>query len=362
MSTLRRPSETTPAPTIHILGAGAVGLLHAHHLRLKSLPVTLVLRSNAAKHFRDEGEQVTVTDLNDRTLQSQGYTVEELDASPTASAVSSTKNIDICLVCTKSYQTLEAIEPLRHRFTNKSTVVLLHNAVLPIYTKLESLWNDGTRPRICLGMTTHGVRIHPGRFGLVWGGRGETLWGHPPRPNEDQNHGVADAWLSYGLAELSGTALPWPEMENRIWMKHILNTLLNPVTVLMRTPNGTLPHLHTMRPLLHTLLRPLMPLLPSSFTSDAQEVVETCLDVARKTGGNLNSMLVDVESGRRTEVRELVGFWRERLDSMRRTGSDEQWTAVEEGLKMWDAVMLMVEARGEVVRYEEVDKKHVVVK
>lgn len=45
----------------HILGAGSVGLLFAHHLRRAALPVTLLLRDGAAvERFRAQGNKITL--------------------------------------------------------------------------------------------------------------------------------------------------------------------------------------------------------------------------------------------------------------------------------------------------------------
>lgn len=128
---------------VHILGAGAVGLLHAHHLsKIPNLSVCLLRRHSP----------------NTRTQTIQVANIDGSLATTTLS-VASAKNlqepISHLLVTTKSYDAVEALESVRPHLSKTPIIMLLTNGVLGVYDELTS--NPPFEgAKFMLGYTTHG--------------------------------------------------------------------------------------------------------------------------------------------------------------------------------------------------------------
>jgi 2-dehydropantoate 2-reductase len=93
-----------------------------------------------------------------------------------------------------------------------------------------------------------------------------------------------------------------------LWGKLVINAAINPLTALLRVPNGVLLERPTARALMSTLAR------EASSVAVAQgirlpfpnplQAVET---IARRTASNRSSMLQDVERGAPTEIDAICG-------------------------------------------------------
>lgn len=120
---------------VHILGAGAIGLLHAHHIhRATQLPITLLLRSKAASQYEQASRTMQLSELSEEpsTSQLDHEVIPEPSFNTNPSPPMSTPNIDTLLVATKSYQTIPALTQLRSRLvappgTTNSVIVLIQN-------------------------------------------------------------------------------------------------------------------------------------------------------------------------------------------------------------------------------------------
>ncbi|TPX65049.1 2-dehydropantoate 2-reductase [Spizellomyces sp. 'palustris'] len=282
----------------YILGAGAIGLFHAHHIRtLLHSPVTLLLRSPTLTQFHATNNTLTIRTPDQALIGTSTLDAEE----PTPDG----PPIENLIICTKSHDTLAALEPITPRLSSTSTILLLQNGVLGVYNHLRrSLSPPSTGgPRILLGITTHGVTLTE-RFAAVHAGDGETSIGDPESGQAGQDR--VNAFLEHVSRAGWSITHSYPEFYQQLLIKLVVNTCLNPLTSLFNTPNGTLTTAHGQH-LIHLICKDLSTLFPDLGRSPT-ELTSHVLDIANRTALNRNSMERDVYAGRRTEVDFLVGY------------------------------------------------------
>jgi len=148
-----------------------------------------------------------------------------------------------------------------------------------------------------LGTTTTGATLlGPG---LVKAG-GEGIISLEENPAMDP---IKDALHSAGLNIRSVD-----DAKSLIWGKLVINAAINPLTALLKIPNGELLERPHARELMHALAT------ETSQTAKAENInlpfddpVAAVEDVARKTGANTSSMLQDVLRGAPTEIDAICG-------------------------------------------------------
>jgi len=98
------------------------------------------------------------------------------------------------------------------------------------------------------------------------------------------------------------------DAESLIWGKLIINAAINPLTALLRVPNGTLLE----RPWAHAMMRALAS--EAAQVAEAEKIrlpfsdpVAAAEEVARKTAANHSSMLQDALRGAPTEIDAICG-------------------------------------------------------
>jgi 2-dehydropantoate 2-reductase len=135
-------------------------------------------------------------------------------------------------------------------------------------------------------------------------GQGTTVIGFPPGSSRDQPtaHAVA------GLLTRAGMATDVADdIEPHIWLKLAVNCAINPLSALLRMPNGDL--LAEPEPY-RTLARAASEVGAVSAANGidlAADPVAATEEVARRTAANRSSMLQDLERGAPTEVDALNG-------------------------------------------------------
>ncbi|KAI9095555.1 ketopantoate reductase PanE/ApbA C terminal-domain-containing protein [Phlyctochytrium arcticum] len=322
------------ASGVHVLGAGAIGLLHAFYLRKAlQIPVTLLLRPQALLNFERIGKKIT--------LESEGG-VDQVEVN--AELSDGTKNpqqINTLLVCTKAQDTISAVSGIQHRLISpakssslsdpkhRSTVILLQNGVLGVFDELNatlpSIEKGG--PRFLLGMTTHGVTLKDRFTAIHTGSKGESVFG------------AADPLIGAGAEQAQNALMQlqklpslnvtcsksYEDLRTRLLMKVAINTCVNPIAALFNCLNGQIANSANAQNLIAQLSTELATvlmaenLLDASTTQDSSSDVEkierlaahfsaTSLSIAAATASNRNSMLEDVTHGRRTEIDYIVGY------------------------------------------------------
>ena len=269
--------------SVLIVGTGALACLFAARLAEKGVQVRLLGSwPEGLEALRSQGVRIVETDGSEHA-----YPVE-VTADP-ADCVASR----LALVLVKSWQTEHAARQLASCLSPDGLALTLQNGL----GNRERLVEFLGAPRVALGVTTYGATLAgPGR--VRPGGTGTVSLGVHPRLAPLANL-LGGAGFAVELA---------PEVDSLLWSKLVINAAINPLTALLRVPNGEL------------LVRPEARTLLASAAGEAAAVASACGQrliqsdpvaaaeaVAHQTAGNTSSMLQDVLRGAPTEIDAICG-------------------------------------------------------
>ncbi len=266
-----------------IVGTGALGTFFAAHLAASGNLVTMLgtwIHAIEALN-RDGARLVTAEGVETR------FPTRATD-NPTDCT-----DIDLALVLVKSWQTEQAAKKLSACLPASALAVTFQNGLGNREILAEALGAE----RVMLGISTYGATLlgpglaRSGGEGLL------SLEAHP-------RHGEVE-----GLLRGAGFRVDIvPDANALAWGKLVINAAINPLTALLREPNGEL------------LKRPAARLVMSALAREAADVaaaggvklpfanpVMAAEDVARKTAANRSSMFQDVKRGARTEIDAICG-------------------------------------------------------
>ena len=197
------------------------------------------------------------------------------------------------LVLVKSWQTERAAHQLKESLADDGLAVTLQNGL----GNREKLVRDLGSARVALGVTTTGATLlGPG---LVRAGGDGVI-----SIEQNQALGPLEAVLSSSNFNLHVV----DDTQSLIWGKLVINAAINPLTALLRIPNGEL--------LSHPRARKMMAALAreTAEVATAEHVhlpfsnpVSAAEDVARRTARNHSSMFQDVSRGAPTEIDAICG-------------------------------------------------------
>jgi 2-dehydropantoate 2-reductase len=253
---------------VALLGVGAVGTLMAAHLR--TTPQLILRHGRVAR-----GVVCTGLTRKERVVSVQSGVIERL------------------MVTTKSYQAVEAVESIAPYLTPNSTVLLMMNGAPRVLEHLQHI-----KARFLLGTNTHGC-ILKAPFHVEHTGVGEVWVGPASAAHSD------DPWLhdlQHDLATLQVHVEPdATRMVQRTEAKVVANACINPLATLLRVPNGEL--------LQHpALMDALIQEAAQATHMNAQYLKEYIRIICHDTAHNTNSMWIDVQQGRRTEIDWINGW------------------------------------------------------
>jgi 2-dehydropantoate 2-reductase len=268
---------------ILIVGTGAMGSLFAARLASAGYDVTMLgtwkegldaLRSNGVGFIDAGGEEHRLA-------------VHATDDPRECSGARQ------ALVLVKAWQTERAARQLAECLAGDGLAVTLQNGLGNRETLIQSLGPA----RVALGSTTTGATLLAAGK-VKAGGEGPISIERNPDlgPLEDV---LRSAYFNVQIVE---------DARSLIWGKLVINSAINPLTALLRVPNGELLERPTARELMRTLAHETAQVaraeqIDLSF-SDPAAAAE---DVARRTATNRSSMLQDVERGAPTEIDAICG-------------------------------------------------------
>lgn len=96
------------------------------------------------------------------------------------------------------------------------------------------------------------------------------------------------------------------ELMKQIYLKLIVNSVLNSLTGLFQVKNGVITEIQSIYHIIHDLVMECWPLFPIDLTP--VEVIDMILNVASKTAQNNNSMQVDIAYGKDSEIDYILGY------------------------------------------------------
>lgn len=288
---------------IAVVGAGAMGSLMAGRLAAiagkpgaspDSTVDSVVLYSRRSDHLD--------------AIQANGLTIVERAGASNVVPVRATTDAadvegsDVVLVLVKAWASAEAVTPLCPYLNRDTVVITLQNGLGNASALRSSLLNDGVRPHVYLGVTTQGaMRTDPGV--IVHTGSGITALGRRTNPANTQLRDIANAMTASGLQTVAVD-----DIHRWVWRKLAVNAAINPLTALAGVQNSVISTDPGLRAAAETIAREVVAVGKATGVKiDLTEVLAAIDDVARATGDNRSSMLVDVETGTPTEIDAING-------------------------------------------------------
>jgi 2-dehydropantoate 2-reductase len=356
---------------VHILGAGAMGMLCAASIKcaFPSYPVKLILRdteSNRRIKMRSVCLQQTFdtetmkmssssppsqSPINSNKLRQRGPRVVHIPCETTVGKqLNHKRDIAHLLVTTKAGSAVPALTSVEHRLCTDPpcTIVLLCNGALAVAdewrehqqrrqvtstsctntTLQPTVPKDPFFPQLLFGISTHGVyretteheQEEDDLYHIVHAGYGSTILEGSPELATLLDHSGLNCTLipSRTDHDCHDDYMKW-----LLWKKLAVNCVINPLSAIHNCVNGDIVRLngfhdHYYPALLSELANVFVQTLKHSNSSAintelsveyVQEEFRNAVDdVVRDTARNRSSMLQDVAAGRSTEVDYLSGY------------------------------------------------------
>jgi 2-dehydropantoate 2-reductase len=277
---------------ITVVGAGAMGSLMAARLAAGGNEVVLFGRPSA---------HVTL-------VQERGLTLVERDGSQRSVPLMATsdpaevRGTELVVVLVKAWATAEAATPLREVLTRETAVLTLQNGLGNAATLRSALLNAGVRPSVWMGVTTQAAfRPEPGV--VVHTGDGITAIGRRTIGANERLKAIAACFSAAGWS-----AIAVDDIHRWVWRKLAVNAAINPLTALAGVPNRAISRDAGLRAAAAALATEVVAVANARGVAiDTAEVLAAVEEVARATGDNRSSMLVDLDHGLRTEIDAING-------------------------------------------------------
>lgn len=197
------------------------------------------------------------------------------------------------LVLVKAWQTERVARQLVECLAEDGVAVTLQNGLGNRETLAQSLGPD----RVALGTTTTGATLLGPGLARAGGEGIISIERHPALgPTEEA---LRAARFNVHLVE---------DAQSLIWGKLVINAAINPLTALLRVPNGQLLERPSARRMMSSLAH------ETAQVASAEKIrlpftdpIAAAEDVARKTGANHSSMFQDVMRGAPTEIDAICG-------------------------------------------------------
>ena len=227
---------------------------------------------------------VRLLDLNGTT---HAYDVEVMDAGSCSGSFSK------ALVLVKSWQTVRVSRQLLSCLDGSGIALTLQNG----FGNVETLQAVLGTARVALGVTTTGARmLEPGYVQHT--GEGKVSLG-----THENSAGFAELLQDAGF-QVETIADP----QSLLWGKLVINAAINPLTALLRVPNGELLARSSARELMQEAATEAALVAAAKGIKlpydDPEDAVEA---VAQNTASNTSSMLQDVLRGTPTEIDAING-------------------------------------------------------
>ncbi len=262
--------------TLHILGAGSIGILYASWMRrtVQEFPLCLLLQSHHSSKISAappprlggacSGADVNVGCITTKLIDVHGNALMQHVPSEIISKGNGTGTgtgtgesfIQNILLTTKAPQAVNALESIFHRFhpTEKVNLIVMTNGCLAVVDGInESLMKNGLehRVKIICASTTHGAMrgilnehdLETSPLQVIHTGLGHTFIEDdgPGHENADANTSLQKTlnkiWNDAGLRS---TIVSHDDMYVMNWKKLATNCAINPLTALRNCRNGEL--------------------------------------------------------------------------------------------------------------------------
>ncbi|MEQ3512441.1 2-dehydropantoate 2-reductase [Pseudoalteromonas sp. BZB3] len=270
--------------SIHVLGAGAVGLSFAFHFS-QHHQITLVTRHKKNNTFYYQ-ERETVTPITANIVDITSLTSQD--------------PISICFICVKAYQLVDAFNVIQPLLTPEAKVIISHNGI----TDLAEITSQLSKNQSLYFMSTSRGALKASSKTVVQTGIGATYLG---ACNTEAENNI-DTFYEAVFAESISASAIHNDITLLRWQKLMVNIAINPLTALHQVQNGQL-----LKPNYATQVMNL--LNEACFIADKlgidiplADALNSAYTVMRQTRSNNSSMAQDLKLGRKTEIEAICGY------------------------------------------------------
>ena len=204
----------------------------------------------------------------------------------------------LLILFVKAYNTATALESARELVTANTIILTLQNGI----GNMESIRDAYPQNPIVAGTTAQGATLL-GSGHIRHAGMGETIIGGIDANSTFHAKLIKDLFMSaYIPTEMTD------DVNGVLWGKLLINCAINPLTAIMRVPNGQLPKNPDLCEVMRRVVEEGAAIARSAgitlpYSDPAAKVLEVCA----ATAGNRSSMLQDIEAGKKTEINYLNG-------------------------------------------------------
>jgi len=277
------PAQRHLKQPILIAGTGALATLFAAHLSAAGHPITMLgTWENGLRALQENGAR-----LVDANNAEHAYPVKATNYPADC------RGARFALVLVKSWQTERVAGQLAECLAEDGLALTLQNGM----GNRELLARTLGLPRVALGVTTTGATLLGPGLARAGGEGVISVEAHP-------RLGALEAALTGAGFNVQVVN----DADALVWGKLVINAAINPLTALLRVPNGEL----LQRPAAHKMMSVLAQEAAAVATAQGihlpfDDAVRAAEDVARKTASNHSSMFQDIRRGAPTEIDAICG-------------------------------------------------------
>ncbi len=271
---------------IIIMGAGAIGSLFGGLLAEAGNTVSLIGRKAHIDKIREQG------------LYIEGASGEHHIQLIATSDPLTLEAPDLIILTVKAYDTAQAVKDIKPLLKAHTHLLCLQNGLGTEDVARSIIGTD----RIIRGTTSIGALfLEPGKIRHT--GHGDTILGYPDRQVDSFLKQVAILFQKAGFKTTISD-----DIRRVVWEKIFVNIAINPFGALTGLRNGdllTIPELK--KSMEAAVLEGIKVIEKLGITINRQSPIDKAFEVARQTAMNKNSMLQDIEKGKRTEIDFING-------------------------------------------------------
>ncbi len=271
---------------IAVIGPGALGCLLAAFFQEAGEEVWLVdYRPERVETLRQQGIELTTLEGRRQVVKIPIALAGEVGAA------------DLTLMTVKAHQTAAAASGLPHFMGQGGLALTLQNGL----GNLEAMAQVAGPERLLVGVIFAGA-TRPRDGQVIYAGLGATYVGAPPgsQVGEGEIAQVVDLFHRAGLQ-----CQARPDIEAMVWEKLLVNVGINPLTALLRVPNGALLKIPQAWDMAAAAAREAAEVARASGLAVTADPDALLRQVCIATAANSSSMLQDVLAGRPTEITAL---------------------------------------------------------
>ncbi|WP_100373304.1 2-dehydropantoate 2-reductase [Bacillus sp. FJAT-45037] len=279
---------------VHIIGAGAIGLLVAYYMRKSNQEVTLVTRTQEqANQIKKDGIVLESKRHLRDYVACHAITFDELPSEKT----------EVLCVTVKSYQLEPILDFIQKEDLIYEAIMFLSNGMghVPLIEKFQS------KAEVCVGVVEHGAKRQNANT-VYHTGVGRIRWANVTNAKGVFLH------LSRNIHDSCFPLTRHDKWLDMLEEKLIVNVCINPLTALLDTENGVLIVNSHYRLLMKQVFSEVIGILERK--KDQEYLWSLVCAICNKTSRNQSSMLVDIKQNRQTEIDSMTGYLIKRAEAV----------------------------------------------